>query len=103
MHNEAKVFLAPLQIGTGLQNKLLEAMSMEVPCITSQLANNALMAEHQKDILIGNTPDEYVKAVCDLLDDSSLYNSISKNGKDFVTANYNWNAITRKLEQDFFG
>ena len=34
-YNDASVFLAPLQIGTGLQNKLLEAMCMEVPCITS--------------------------------------------------------------------
>ena len=46
-YNESKVFLAPLQIGTGLQNKLLEAMAMKIPCITSSLANNAIGATHR--------------------------------------------------------
>ena len=34
-----------MQIGTGLQNKLLEAMAMRMPCVTSALANNAVGAE----------------------------------------------------------
>ena len=55
-YNESSIFLAPLQIGTGLQNKLLEAMSMELPCITSALANNALKACDGEEILIGETP-----------------------------------------------
>ncbi|OQX72163.1 MAG: hypothetical protein B6D61_14915, partial [Bacteroidetes bacterium 4484_249] len=32
---KSKIFIAPMQIGTGLQNKLLEAMAMKIPCITS--------------------------------------------------------------------
>ncbi len=101
-YNDASVFLAPLQIGTGLQNKLLEAMSMEVPCITSQLANNALKAKDNEEILIGNTPEEYVKAVFELLENEELIKKIVKNGKTFVTETYNWNAISKSLERDFF-
>ena len=101
-YNDASVFLAPLQIGTGLQNKLLEAMSMEVPCITSQLANNALKAKNNEEILIGNTPEEYVNAVFELLENQELNKKIVKNGKTFVTETYNWNAISKGLERDFF-
>jgi glycosyltransferase involved in cell wall biosynthesis len=101
-YNDACVFLAPLQIGTGLQNKLLEAMSMEIPCITSQLANNALKAKKNEEILIGETPSEYVNAVFELLDNTDFKNQIVKNGKKFVSKNYNWNAISNKLENDFF-
>ena len=43
-YSGALIFLAPMQIGTGLQNKLLEAMSMRLPCITSSLCNAALGA-----------------------------------------------------------
>ena len=35
----AKIFIAPLFIGTGLQNKLLEAMALGIPCITTDLVN----------------------------------------------------------------
>lgn len=101
-YNEAEVFLAPLQIGTGLQNKLLEAMSMEVPCITSQLANNALQAKDREEILIGETPLDYVNAVFELLENEALRETIKKNGKEFVTKTYNWNAITKNIYHDFF-
>jgi len=44
-YSSGKIFIAPMRIGTGLQNKLLEAMAMQIPCITTPLANDALQAE----------------------------------------------------------
>ncbi|HXB13638.1 MAG TPA: glycosyltransferase, partial [Bacteroidia bacterium] len=41
----SKMLVAPMFLSIGLQNKLLEAMAMQIPCITSTLANNALGAE----------------------------------------------------------
>ena len=101
-YNQAKIFLAPLQIGTGLQNKLLEAMSMELPCITSELANNALKAEKNHEILLGKTPQDYADLVLQLLEDVTFSEQIAKNGKLFVTNTFNWNAIAQDLERDFF-
>ena len=101
-YNDAKIFLAPLQIGTGLQNKLLEAMSMEIPCITSQLANNALGAKGEFDILIGETPKEYIELIKRLIEDKALRNNLTKNAKLFVEQNYNWNSISKSLVKDFF-
>ena len=65
----ARIFIAPMQIGTGLQNKLLEAMAMRMPCITSPLANNAVGAPVDDAILIGNTPEEYAAHILRLLSD----------------------------------
>src|SRR5690606_31251515 len=56
---EAKVFAAPMLLGTGLQNKLLEAMAMKIPCITTSLANNALNAIEDESILIAESPEEF--------------------------------------------
>ncbi len=101
-YNDAKIFLAPLQIGTGLQNKLLEAMSMELPCITSELANNALGAKPNQEILIGQSPEDYASHVIDLLNSNKLCDLLKVNGKEFVTKTYNWNSITSDLTKDFF-
>lgn len=94
----SKVFIAPMQIGTGLQNKLLEAMAMKLPCITSTLANNALGATHQNNILIGNNPTEYAQHILALLNNNQLYNQIADNGHQFVTENYTWEGSTSILE-----
>ena len=54
-------------IGTGLQNKLLEAMAMGIPCITTSLANKALLAEPNQEILIADSPIEFANQINYLL------------------------------------
>ena len=95
---KAKIFIAPMQIGTGLQNKLLEAMAMKIPSITSSLANFALEAKDGKEILVGNSPREYADHIIQLLDNTDTSETIANNAYSFVHRNYNWDAATKKLE-----
>ena len=97
-YNSAKIFIAPMQIGTGLQNKLLEAMAMKLPCITSELVNNALKAKPEHDILIGETPKEYADQIIRLLTDEVLREKISNNGHQFVEKSYNWKLSAEKTK-----
>ncbi len=94
---KAKIFIAPMQIGTGLQNKLLEAMAMKTPCITSPLANNALGAAHNHEIMVASSPSEYVNHIKTLLQNPGKAIEIAQNGHEFVLKNYNWEAVTSKL------
>lgn len=96
-YSNSKVFVAPMQIGTGLQNKILEAMAMEIPCITSQLANSALNATPGKAILIGNTPEEYANQIVNLINDNAWAEKVGKAGRSFVIENYNWQTTTNIL------
>jgi glycosyltransferase involved in cell wall biosynthesis len=99
---KAKIFIAPMQIGTGLQNKLLEAMAMKIPSITSQLANNALSAKHGEEILEGRSAAEFASHILNILENPELANKLSENGYAFVHQNYNWTAATQKLEKLMF-
>ena len=87
---KSKIFIAPMFIGTGLQNKLLEAMAMGIPCITTTLANKALNATPDTEILIANSPEEFVDQITKLQNDSELYERISKQGKKYVRSNFSW-------------
>ena len=100
---QSKIALAPMLIGTGLQNKLLQAMAMQIPCITSTLANNALGAVHGESILVGRTTEDYVKHVTSLLNDQALSDKIAFNGEHFVKANFNWEAYARKVHELMYG
>jgi sugar transferase (PEP-CTERM/EpsH1 system associated) len=95
----SKIFIAPMQIGTGLQNKLLEAMAIGIPCVTTELANNALGATANEQILIGNTPEEIALKIERLLTEPDLVTKISSNGRRFVTENYNWKTASENLEK----
>lgn len=89
-YNEAKIFIAPMQIGTGMQNKILEAMSMKIPCITSELAGHAIGATHNKEILIAHSPKEYAQFVIQLLENESFSKKITNQAHKWVTENYDW-------------
>lgn len=97
---KSHIFIAPMHLGTGLQNKLLEAMSMKLPCITSPLAGKPLKGvENGKEIIICNTTTGYVEAVEHLLENEESYREIAENGYQFVKRNYNWESINKKLEE----
>lgn len=98
-YSKSKVFIAPMQIGTGLQNKLLEAMAMKIPCITSELANNALGAKHNKNILIGANPNDYKEHIIKLINSVELRNEIGEEGYNFVKENYTWEESGSILEK----
>ncbi len=94
----ATVFAAPMQIGTGLQNKLLEAMAMRMPCVTSALANNAVGAVPDESILIGNEPAEYAAHILRLLNDGEERSRIASNGYRFVRENFDWDRNADALD-----
>jgi len=96
-YSSAKVFIAPMRIGTGLQNKLLEAMSMKIPSITTPLANDALQAKDGAEILIGADATELANQIIELLSNEKLYEIVSQNGYNFVHNNHSWENATEKL------
>lgn len=96
----SKVFVAPMQIGTGLQNKLLEAMAMGIPCVSSTLANEALQAKVDHEILVANPFDEnaYALAIEKLLFEVKIASQLSRNGLLFIKQKYHWQHSVHKLE-----
>ncbi len=98
-YSSSKIFIAPMRIGTGLQNKLLEAMSMKIPAITTQLANDALCAKNGEEILVGNSSKELSDHILALLSDSELYEKLTNGGYNFVHVNHSWENATEKLNR----
>ena len=96
---QSRVFIAPMRIGTGLQNKLLEAMSMRLPAITSPLANASLGAKPDEEILIGSNAQEMAQHIFTLLTDKEKADRLAQAGFDFTNRVYDWGKATEKLEE----
>lgn len=95
----AKILAAPMLTGSGLQNKLLEAMSMRIPCVTTSIANDSLHAQAGKEVLIGDTAESFADHIVSLLKDDQLRSSLAQNGHDFVLQNFSWEKAGLKLEE----
>lgn len=95
---QSRVFIAPMRIGTGLQNKLLEAMSMGLPAITTPLANASLGAKPDEEILVGSNAEELARHIITLLTNTDKASQIAQAGFDFTNRVYDWGKTTEKLE-----
>jgi glycosyltransferase involved in cell wall biosynthesis len=94
---QASVCVVPLRIAKGMQNKVLEAMAMEVPVVATTAANRGIEARDKKEILLADTPAEFAKATLALLRDVGLHKEIAANAKQFVLKNFSWDTHLKKL------
>ncbi len=94
------IMIAPMLISIGLQNKILQAMSMKIPCVVSSLANNAIGAVHNENILVADTPEEYAAQIARLLKDEELRSRIADNAYAFVKQNFSWGAAAAILYRE---
>jgi polysaccharide biosynthesis protein PslH len=94
---KSSIFVAPMRIGSGLQNKLLEAMSFEIPCITSTLANDALNAKPNEEILVADTAETLANCILELLENQTLHQQLSEKGFTFVKTKYSWETHTEPI------
>lgn len=96
-YRQSKVFIAPMLTGSGLQNKLLEAMAMKLPCITTNLANASLMAENNREIIVADSADEIAAAIVKLLKDKQFAEEIAVSAYRMVRSKFCWNSVIEKF------
>lgn len=98
-YQRSRIFVAPLFIGTGLQNKLLEAMASGLPCITTPLSNNALGGVDGENILLAEDIETFVEKITEGLVIAGNFSSIARQGKHYIELLYSWEKQTLKLLQ----
>ena len=94
----ARVFVAPMRVGTGLQNKLLEALAMQLPCVTTPLANNALGGTDGLELRVAAGAPALATTISSLLADAAGAEVLAARGCAFVKQHYTWAGATAHLE-----
>jgi glycosyltransferase involved in cell wall biosynthesis len=90
--------VAPLNIARGTQNKILEAMAMGVPVVTSRIAAGGVDAIEQEHFLVAQKPDEYSAAVLRILDDPTERSRLARAGRDRVLRHHAWSHSMQRLD-----
>jgi glycosyltransferase involved in cell wall biosynthesis len=96
--SSATVYVCPMISGTGLKNKLLEAMACERACVATPLALRGLAAEPGRDLLVGDGAVSIAEAVSALLDDSPHREALAANARRYVVEHHSWAAVTTEYE-----
>lgn len=101
-YNASKIFIAPMRMGSGMQNKLLEAMSMSLPCITSSLASMGIPDSIRDTLIVAETNPELIQQTLHLLGQPSLREQLGKKGRTGVIDHFTWARTVGDLESVLF-
>jgi sugar transferase (PEP-CTERM/EpsH1 system associated) len=97
--DRAEIFVAPLRMARGVQNKLLEALAMGLPCVASMAAWRGTVVADGQGILATDEPREFARHVIDLLGDSDGRAEMARRARAAAVANYRWEVQLACLDQ----
>jgi sugar transferase (PEP-CTERM/EpsH1 system associated) len=95
----ANVVVAPLRIGRGIQNKVLEAMAMARPVVASAAAFHGIDARRGRDLIVADSSGEQVGAILSLLADPKSAMAMGAAARRRMIARYRWNAALEPLTE----
>ena len=97
---QATLFVAPLRFGSGIQNKVLEALAMELPIVGTSIAADGLYTASAKapPVFVADTTEEFAQMLVKELTSRAQTSAPFTEGRAFVEQNFVWNSSIQKLE-----
>lgn len=94
----ASVYVAPLRLGGGTRFKLLEAMALRTPIVSTTMGAEGFAVADGRELLLADSPDDFAEAVLRLMADAALRTKLAEAGLACVRAHYDWSVIVPALE-----
>ncbi|OXJ15853.1 glycosyltransferase [Burkholderia sp. HI2500] len=94
---DGAIGVCPMRIGAGVQNKILEYMALGLPVVTTSLGYEGLGAESGRDLLIADTPGEFVSRIERLVADEPAAVEMAEHARAFVEREHGWERMIAPL------
>lgn len=100
---ECSLNIVPLRIGGGTRLKILEAMALGIPTVSTSIGCEGIEAEKDREIIIADDPQEFAKGIKTVLGDERLHQALARNGRDLIERKYSWAQIAREWGESYLG
>ncbi|MEM7130724.1 MAG: glycosyltransferase [Chloroflexota bacterium] len=96
-YRKAQVVVVPLRMGGGTRLKILEAMSMQKPIVSTTVGAEGIDVQSGQNIVLADEPNEFAQAAVELLHNAEKRAGLASAGNQLATTRYDWRAITERL------
>ena len=93
----AQIAIAPMRSGSGMQNKILEAMACGVPVVTTHNGLEGIFAKKGEEISVADTPEFFAQTIISLLSNEEEYKEMVVRSRNYVEREHSWKASNRKV------
>ncbi len=95
----ADVYVVPLRMGGGTRLKLLEALALQTPIVSTTLGAEGFEVTHDRELWLADDAAAFAKAIEDLLANRDRAHALGLAGRVFAVEHYDWRRIVPKLEE----
>ena len=95
--SKAHLSVIPLRIARGIQNKVLEAMAMEMPIVCTPQAVDGIDASPGREVVVAENPEVFSKQIQILLNDKQNAQKMGQQARQKVSSHYAWQACLEPL------
>jgi glycosyltransferase involved in cell wall biosynthesis len=96
---KGRVFVCPVRLGGGFRGKILEAMAVGTPVVSSSLGAEGVPAVQRENIIVADNPEEFTQGILDLMNDDKLFEKIRKEARKLVEEKYAWQKGVEIMER----
>jgi glycosyltransferase involved in cell wall biosynthesis len=96
-YERSRLAVVPLRSGGGSRLKILEAMALGRPVVSTSLGREGLRLQDGHDILTADDPGEFANAVIRLLEDRNCWHDMARAGRKTVEEHYDWDLLATRL------
>jgi glycosyltransferase involved in cell wall biosynthesis len=96
-YRRSSVCVVPLRSGGGTRLKILEAMALGRPVVSTSLGCEGIAAVHNDHLLIADTPDAFAAETLRAMTDIALRERIVERGRELVVTHYDWDSIAQGI------
>lgn len=98
LYQKATLFIAPIFGPGGTRLKILAAMANGLPVISTKTGISGLNVSDGYNVLIAETPKQFVQKIKMILSNNKIYEKIQKQGYQIIKEKYNWKKVASNLE-----
>lgn len=93
----ASLSIVPLRVGGGTRLKILESLALGIPVVSTTVGAEGLNLNHDKHLLLADSPADFAEAVIRMLLDFELNNRLAIQGRSRVKQLYLWSSIRNQV------
>jgi len=97
--SKAAVVVAPLRAGSGTRLKILEALAMGRPVVTTSIGCEGLSVTGGEHLEVADDPDTFAQKTARLMSDADAAGELGRRGRQLVEREYSWEVVARRLEE----
>ena len=95
---KGQIFICPVRLGGGFRGKILEAMAVGRPIVSTSLGSEGIPSKSGANIMIADNPEDFAASIEKLLKDRNLYEEVSRAGRQLAEEKYAWEKGVEVLE-----